>query len=120
MSRWCATTGALTVFLKEHEDAGKVVRMCMALPLLPARLIVEGYNQVRAHAEALPEPSANTLRPFLDYVHNTWITGKLRTGVSVPLLQFLGFMLNKSYDSFFLKIHVMRYDCLREAIKTFA
>ncbi|KAJ1518926.1 hypothetical protein ONE63_011468 [Megalurothrips usitatus] len=67
----------LKPLLVSNEDAAKAVRMCMALPFLPAGLIRGGFNAIRqwvqqhANADAFAEP----ISPFLAYVETQWING---------------------------------------------
>ncbi|XP_052130872.1 uncharacterized protein LOC113208726 [Frankliniella occidentalis] len=67
----------LRPLLNEDDPAGKargkVVRMCMALPFLPAEKIDEGFRAVRDHSRI---QNYNELEPFLDYVERTWLQGK--------------------------------------------
>ncbi|XP_052130927.1 translation initiation factor IF-2-like [Frankliniella occidentalis] len=73
MCRWTATMG-LTVYLRDSDKAGLLVRMCMALPLLPAERIRDAFQEIRNYAQAARDETLYpTMEPFLDYVLQTWI-----------------------------------------------
>lgn len=61
----------LTSFVKLSFNAMTVVRMCYVLPLLPAAKMVEGLNAIEyvAHMNGI----LGDLKPFLDYVRETWL-----------------------------------------------
>jgi len=68
--------GALTVYLRETPMAGLLVRMCMALPFLPANRIEGAFaDLVRYAMAARVEGLYDTMEPFLRYVERTWILG---------------------------------------------
>ncbi|KAK3933081.1 Protein RMD5-like protein [Frankliniella fusca] len=73
MCRWTASTGGLTAYLREpnNAQAGKLVRMCMAIPLLPPELIRPAFQELRRFARL--RDFYPTMEPFLDYVENTWL-----------------------------------------------
>lgn len=73
MSKKSAKMGLRPLLQERPEDAGKVVRMCMSLPLLPEEKIEDGFGEVRAHAAT--QDTYPQLQPFLDYVEKTWING---------------------------------------------
>ncbi len=77
MCGWTSVNG-LTVYLRrgdqESREAGKFVRMCMALPLLPPEQIQPAFNELRRSAER--RPFYNTMVGFLDYVQRTWLDSK--------------------------------------------
>ncbi|XP_034244893.1 uncharacterized protein LOC117647297 [Thrips palmi] len=73
MSKKCASLGLRPLLKEKPDDAGKTVRMCMALPFLPAEKIEQGFQEVKA--KAAREEFHAQLKPFLDYVERTWING---------------------------------------------
>jgi len=74
MCRWTAVHG-LTVLLRDCEEAGKAIRMCCALPLLPANRIVEAFDGIQEHTSDFEWHAQ--VQPFYSYVQRTWILGKV-------------------------------------------
>ncbi|KAK3929807.1 hypothetical protein KUF71_020200, partial [Frankliniella fusca] len=72
MCRGTATTGALTIYLRETPMAGLLVRMCMALPFLPAERIDGAFADIERYAigarvEGLHATMQRAMQPFLRY-----------------------------------------------------
>lgn len=74
MCKWTIRFG-LAPLLGDNDDMGKVVRMCMALPFLPEERIVVAFQDVRAYAQT--KAFYHQIEPFLDYVNQTWLLGKI-------------------------------------------
>lgn len=62
-----------TNLLTNNGHAKKVVKMSMALPLLPQANIVEGLEAIEVYAEQ--NGLQDTMRQFLNYVRTTWVEG---------------------------------------------
>lgn len=63
----------LTDLLEQRGDAKKIVKMTVALPLLPADKTLEGFDCV---VDLTVRNDLDVeLQEYLDYVENTWIIG---------------------------------------------
>ncbi|KAK3926619.1 Imidazole glycerol phosphate synthase subunit HisF [Frankliniella fusca] len=72
----------LSSVTEEGKCAGKVVRMCMALPFLPAEKIAEGFTAIREYSR---REAQDVLEPFLDYVDRTWLQVSMFYIIAFPL-----------------------------------
>ena len=58
----------LVVSYRENEAVHKYIRQLMALPFLPAAHIQETFENLRPHAERLPQ-----LVSLVDYIERQWL-----------------------------------------------
>lgn len=67
--------------MKDDENVRKVVKMAMALPLLPASQIREGFDVIRRRCNPATLAVAPLLTRFLAYIKRQWIDGKLKLNI---------------------------------------
>lgn len=64
----------MTNLLNENANAKKIVKMAMALPLLPQESIGDGLNMIEVYAGQ--HNLVDSMASFFRYLRSTWIEGK--------------------------------------------